>query len=245
MATAMALLADLIDLAFPPERLDGGGRALNGGASAGLWSRISFLEGACCDGCGAPFAFDQGSGVVCAGCQASPRRFDRCRAACLYDDHARELILPFKHADRPELGALFALWIGRAAADLLADADAVAPVPLHPGRLLRRRYNQAAEIARPLGRAHGLPVLPDALQRRRATDSQGAKSGGARRRNVAGAFHVARPEQVAGHRILLVDDVMTTGATLEACARALKAAGARAVDAAVVARVRERRDLSI
>ena len=236
----MSIIGALIDLAFPPERLDeGGGRTLNAGVSAPLWTKISFLEGPCCDGCGSPFAYALGDGVRCAACQAAPKHFDRCRAACIYDEHARELILPFKHADRPELGKLFAVWIGRAATDLLADADVIAPVPLHPGRLFRRRYNQAAEIARPLGRRHGVEVLPDAIRRRRVTESQGAKSGGARRRNVAGAFEAARPDRVAGKRVLLIDDVMTTGATLDACAKALKFAGARHVDAAVVARVRE------
>lgn len=165
----------------------------------------------------------------------------RARAACLYDEASRELILKLKHADRTDLAGLMARWISRAAADLLAEADAVAPAPLHPWRLLRRRYNQAAEIARPLARAAGLAYLPDALVRVRHTASQGGKSGSGRRRNVAGAFVVPerRRRQVEGRRILLVDDVLTTGATAEACARALLQAGARAVDLAVAARVRE------
>jgi ComF family protein len=241
------MLAALLDLAFPPERYDGGGRAQTPGLSPELWGKVVFLEGPACDGCGAPFAYDLGAGVRCAGCEARPRAFDRARAACLYDEHARELILPFKHADRPEIGRLFAGWIGRAAGDLIADAEVLVPVPLHPLRLLGRRYNQAAEIARPLARAHGKPFTPEALRRTRVTATQGTKSGGARRRNVAGAFAVppAQARRIEGRRVLLIDDVMTTGATLEACARALKRAGAAAVDAAVVARVRESRDASI
>ena len=114
-------------------------------------------------------------------------------------------------------------------------------MPLHPTRLLGRRYNQAAEIARPLSRLSGVAYLPDALVRVRATQTQGGKSGSGRRRTVAAAFAVpaSRAKQVAGRRILLIDDVMTTGATLEGCARALLKAGATCVDVAVVARVKE------
>src|SRR5690606_24902585 len=153
---------------------------------------------------------------------AKPRAFARARAACLYDEHSRELILKFKHADRTDLAPLFCAWVARAAAGLIPAADAVAPLPLHRGRPFRRQYKRAAEIARPPARRHGLAYLPDALVRTRAAEQAG-KSASARRRNVAGLFEVrpaARP-QVEGRRILLIDDVMTTGATGEACARAL------------------------
>jgi ComF family protein len=241
-----------LDLVFPPRALDGGPTALSGGLSPDTWSRIHFLDGPVCDGCGAPFAYDQGpshdgEAARCVACMARPRAFAAARAACLYDEAAREPILKLKHADRPDLGPLFALWLGRAARELIAEADAVVPVPLHPLRLLKRRYNQAAEIARPLARREGLAYLADALVRRRATDSQAGKSGSARRRNVAAAFEVPprRRHLVEGRRILLVDDVMTTGATAEGCARALKKAGARRVDVAVVARVKEMAGLTI
>jgi ComF family protein len=182
-----------------------------------------------------------GEGALCPNCDGGRRALGRVRAACFYDEASRELILGFKHADRTELGKLFALWLGRAAADLLPGAEAVVPVPLHPVRLLGRRYNQAAEIARPLAQRAGVPYLPDALRRVRQ-GGQGGKSASGRRRAVAGAFAVAeaRRSLVEDRRILLVDDVMTTGATAESCARALLKAGARAVDLAVVARVRER-----
>lgn len=183
----------------------------------------------------------------CPACTSSPRAFARARAACLYDEHSRDLILKLKHADRPDLGKLFARWLSRAAAELIVDADAIAPVPLHRARLFARRYNQAAEIARPLARLAKRRYLPDALLRRRATDSQGAKSARGRRENVRGAFVVPerRRRQVEGRRVLLIDDVLTTGATAEACARALIKAGAATVDVAVVARVREAADLTI
>ncbi|HEX3363535.1 ComF family protein [Phenylobacterium sp.] len=237
-------LRGALDLVFPPQAIDGGA-ALAGGLSAAAWSRIQFLDGPVCDGCGAPFEFDIGS--RCASCLAKPRAFDAARAACLYDEYSREPILKLKHADRTDLAPLFARWLSRAARDLIDEADAIAPVPLHPSRLLSRRYNQAAEIARPLARMTELAYLPDALIRRRATETQGGKSGVGRKRNVAGAFEVPhrRAQQVRGRRILLIDDVMTTGSTAEGCARALKAAGAVRVDVAVVARVKEMSGLAI
>lgn len=152
-----------------------------------------------------------------------------------------------KHADRLDLAPLLARWISRAARELIVEADALVPVPLHRGRLFRRRYNQAAEIARPLATITGVAYLPDVLVRRRATESQAGKSGSGRRRNVAAAFEVpaSRAGQVAGRRLLLIDDVLTTGATAESCARALKSAGAARVDVAVVARVKEMVGLTI
>jgi ComF family protein len=241
---ARSLLRGTLDLIFPPQALDGG-EALAGGLSAATWSRIHFLDGPVCDGCGVPFEFDIGS--RCAACLAKPRAFDAARAACLYDETSRDPILKLKHADRLDLAPLFARWISRSARALIEEADALAPVPLHPSRLLARKHNQSAEIARPLSRLTGVAYLPDALVRRRATDTQGGKSGAGRRRNVAGAFEVppGRAHRVAGKRILLIDDVMTTGATAEGCARALKAAGAVRVDVAVVARVKEMSGLTI
>ena len=234
-----------LDVVFPPQSLDGGPRPLAGGFSAAAWSRIRFLDGPVCDGCGTPFDYDPGA--RCAACLTRPRAFDAARAACLYDETSREPILQLKHADRLDLAPLFARWISRSARELIEAADAIAPVPLHPWRLLRRRYNQAAEIARPLAALSGTPYLPDALVRRRATATQAGRSGSGRRRNVAGAFEVptSRQAKVAGLRILLIDDVLTTGATAEGCARALKAAGAARVDLAVVARVREAAGLTI
>jgi ComF family protein len=234
-----------LDLLLPPESYDGAPTPQTAGYSADAWGRIVFLDDPVCDGCGMPFEFDPGS--RCASCQAAPRAFARARAACLYDEHSRELILKLKHADRPEIGALFARWLSRAAQPLLVEADALVPVPLHPARLFARRYNQAAEIARPLGRLAAVRYVPDALVRRRATGTQGGKSGRGRRLNVKGAFLVqpGRRRQVEGRRILLIDDVLTTGATAEACAKALLKAGATAVDLAVVARVRDPGSLPI
>jgi ComF family protein len=211
------------------------------GLSVAAWSKIAFIDAPICDGCGGPFDFDHGVGVLCPACHARRPAFDRGRAACVYDEASRDLILKLKHADRPDLAGLFARWIGRAAADVLDGADGLVPVPLHRMRMLGRRYNQAAEIARRIAGTSGIAYFPDALVRRRATRSQGGQSASGRRRNISGAI-VAAPSwgaRIKGRRLVVVDDVLTTGATLEACARALKAAGAAQVDIAVIARVKE------
>jgi ComF family protein len=239
----------LADLVLPPLTYDSREISGSSGLTADAWSRVVFLEVPVCDGCGAAFEADGGSFAAdrCAACIAAPYAFARARAARVYDEASRGLILKFKHGDQQQFADLFALWLSRAAADLLAGADAVVPVPLHPLRLLDRRFNQAAEIARPLSRRARLDYLPDALVRARHTLSQGGRSARGRRLNVKSAFAVPESgrRRIRGRRILLVDDVLTTGATAEACARALLAAGARAVDLAVVARVRNARELPI
>jgi ComF family protein len=224
-----------LDLILPRDALDGEGRVGAHGLPAETWSRIHFLDGPVCDGCGAPFDYDPGPGVRCAPCMAKPRAFDAARAACLYDEASRDPILKLKHADRTDLAPMLARWLSRAAAELVEEAEAIAPVPLHPGRLLHRRYNQAAEVARPLAALSGRAYLPDALVRRRATESQGGKSGSGRRRNVAGAFR-ARDRGRVPARVCLVDDVYTTGATVSAAASALRTGGARSVTVVTLAR---------
>ena len=235
----------LLDILLPQVSLDGKS-GFGQGLSASAFSKITFLEDPVCDGCGMGFDYElQGGGGRCIPCQTRPFVFARARAACLYDEHSRGLILALKHGDQQAHAKLFARWISRAADPLLQDCDAIVPVPLHPLRLARRRFNQCAEIARPLAAARGLAYLPDSLNRVRMTQSQGGKSASGRKTNVRGAFKVsaAGAKQVRGRRILLVDDVLTTGATANACAQALLDAGARGVDLAVVAGVHGGREM--
>jgi ComF family protein len=194
-----------------------------------------------CRICGVPFhhAGQAGAGGSCPGCLAWPPAFTQARAALRYDEGAKRLILPFKHADRTELAGPIAARMAAAGATLLRRAEVVAPVPLHWRRLLARRYNQAALLARHLAAGAGLPLVPDLLRRTRPTPPLGERGAGERAALLEGAFAVGRrgADRVTGRRVLLVDDVMTSGATAEACARVLMAAGASAVDVLAAARV--------
>ena len=210
-----------------------------GSLCPGCWQEIDFLAPPQCGICGLPFAYDPGPEVFCGACLRRRPDYDRARAVMRYDDHSRSLVLGFKHGDRTEAAPAFARWMERAGAELLGEAEMILPVPLHWRRLFTRRYNQAALLAQALGRATGLPYRPDILRRRRHTPPQGRLSPSARKRNLRGAFAVdarRRPE-IKGRSLLLIDDVLTTGATLSACARVLRRAGARRVDALVLARV--------
>jgi ComF family protein len=215
---------------------------------ATCWNEIRFLSAPHCAQCGLPFPHALGSGVKCAACIAKPPRFVCARAAVAYDDASRDLILSFKHADRLEAVPLFARWINTAASDALAGADVLVPVPLHWLRLARRRYNQAAVLAHAVSKLARLPVDTTVLTRARATPSQGEMpSARARLKNVAGVFAVAEKAKprIAGRRLVLVDDVLTTGATLNACTKALLKAGAATVAAVTLARVVRPLNLSL
>lgn len=184
-------------------------------------------------------------GGVCGACMTKPPRFDRARAALAYDDASKPIILAYKHASRLEATPLLTRWLETAGAELLADADLVAPVPLHWRRMLRRRYNQAAELARTLARRRNIAYAPDILIRAKATRSQFRLGAKAREQNLRGAFQFNDRwlAQIDGARVLLIDDVFTTGATAERAAAVLKRAGADAVDVLTVARVERPRPI--
>jgi ComF family protein len=210
-----------------------------GGVCGDCWGQLAFLAAPLCRRCGYPFEHDLGAEAVCAACVAFAPAYDRARAALRYDEASRGLILQFKHADRTDAARAFGRWLARAGGELLTQAQVIVPVPLHWTRLFQRRYNQSALLALALAYETGLPAATLALVRRRRTPSQGHLSPTARWRNVASAFAVParRRSELAGRRVLLVDDVLTTGATVEACAKTLLAAGAAGVDVLTLARV--------
>ena len=228
-----------LDVILPPRCLSCGATVGEQGTlCADCWAEIAFLAPPCCARCGFPFEVAVEEGQICAACRARPPVFDRARAVLRYDSASRGMLLAFKHADRTDLTPSFGRWLARAGAELLAEADLVAPVPLHWTRLFSRRYNQAALLALAVARQAGKPFCGDLLLRRKRTKPQSAGLA-SRTRNVAGAFAVAarRRKLVEDRRLLLIDDVRTTGATLEACARALKASGAASVDVLTLAMV--------
>jgi ComF family protein len=189
---------------------------------------LRFLDLPVCDVMGTPFAYDQGEGILSAEALADPPGWDRSRAAVLFDDHSKEIVHQLKYRDRAEAGLFMARAMARAGSGLLKDADFVLPVPLHRGRLWRRRFNQAALLARRISGSDGPTYQPEFLVRSRATLQQVGLSANERRRNVKGAFSVPFEARamLAEKRVVLVDDVRTTGSTLRACTAALREAGA-------------------
>jgi ComF family protein len=201
--------------------------------------KANFISAPFCRQCGVPLPFGFGASGLCQLCSTEPPAFTQARAALRYDELSRRLILPFKYSDRTDAANGLALLMARAGAGLLAEAELLIPVPLHKTRLRQRRYNQAALLAAALGRIAKIPVQPDALIRNRATIALGPLNLVERRAELDGAI-MARPSRASGlaaKRILLIDDVMTSGSTANACAITLLAAGARRVDVLTAARV--------
>lgn len=203
------------------------------------WSRIGFISRPYCERLGTPFAVDLGGALHSPAAIADPPVFNRARAVCRHDDVARDLVHRLKFGDRPELGVALANMMLLAGAEILDEADLLVPVPLHRARLWRRRFNQAAVLARIIAKRRGLPVDLKALARVKPTRPQVGLSRPQRADNLQGAFKVARAArpQVEGRRIVMIDDVLTTGATANAAARALLRAGAVSVDVLTFTRV--------
>lgn len=207
--------------------------------SPASWQALNFISDPFCDMCGLPLeiAVEDQSGLLCGSCTAEPKNYCQARSAIKYDDASRQLILAFKHGDQTHLTLTFVPWLQRAGAEFLKHADMILPVPLHWMRLLKRRYNQSGILAEKLSRETGIHYQPDLLKRTRHTPVQGHLSSKDRYKNVRLAFSVKDESKVQNKKIVLIDDVYTTGATVQECADVLYAAGAERVDVLTVARV--------
>ncbi len=236
----MTLQARALALIFPPQCLSCGDPVQDEGGLCGpCWRDTPFILGLGCDLCGAPLPGVSDVAVTCDDCRARDRPWTRGRAVMLYRGGGRRLVLGLKHADRLDLAPAMAGWMAARAGPLVQAETLVAPVPAHWWRLFRRRYNQAAVLAQGLASRIDRPVIPDLLVRRRATKVQDGMGPEARYANLVDAITLnpRHGAAVAGRPVLLVDDVMTSGATLDACARACLAAGATEISVMVLARV--------
>lgn len=229
-----------LDFILPP-RCVATGRTVDsqGMIDPSFWIRLHFIENPKCVTCGMPFGFETGEDTECGQCLREPPAFDRARSALAYDDASRPLILGFKYGDRTYAAVTFAHWLQRYGQYLTEQADMIAPVPLHRWRLWRRRFNQSALLAQALGQRTGLPCHADLLLRNRATPQQKGLTAQGRKDNVRRAFAVnpACLGLLQGKSVILVDDVFTSGATLNECAKTLRKSGAKKVFALTLARV--------
>lgn len=235
--TAIPRLA--LDIALPTLCVSCREPVAGEGVCASCWAKLSFIAPPFCPRLGIPFVYDPGPGLLSMEAIASPPAYQRARAAVRYDDVARTMVHALKYQDRTDLAPTMGRWMARAGSELLNDADALIPVPLHWRRSWSRRYNQSGALAHIIARETHLPVVGDVLRRVRPTLQQIGLSRSERALNVQGAFKVP-PEKkhaVQGRRIVLIDDVLTSGATVDACARALLRARAASVDVLVFSRV--------
>lgn len=228
----MLLKSNALNLLLPARCLCcGEAVAEQGSVCSECWGNLRFLGQPACYCCTQPFEYAIGKNALCAACIASPPAYDRAAAVLRYDAASSSLITRFKYADQIHAAKHYAKWMARSGAELIAEADIITPVPLHRRRLFSRRYNQSALLARALAQQVKLPYVPDVLLRIRHTPPQASLNRSHRQKNLRGAF-IPNPKQTLSLKdknILLIDDVTTTGATLNACARVLKKAGASRV----------------
>jgi ComF family protein len=240
-AAMRTVLRTALDLALPPlcaacrEPVEG--RAL----CPACWSKLSFITRPYCERLGIPFVYDPGPGILSMEAIADPPAYQRARAAVRFDEISRALVHALKYSDRLDLAPMMGRWVSHAGRELLAEADALVPVPLHWRRLWARRFNQSAMLAAAISAESGVPIAAGVLKRVKPTAQQVGLSRTERAANVQGAFRVPPEDRgaVAGRRLVLVDDVLTSGATVDGCARALLRAGAANVDVLIFARVAE------
>lgn len=213
------------------------------GLCGSCWRDLTFLTDSSCITCGLPFEVTSETEQMCGACLANPPPFSRTKAAVLYDDASKDLVMKFKHGDATHLAPIFAAWLEyantRSQYNLLSHTDLLIPVPLHWTRLMKRHFNQASLLGNALSKRTGISIAHDILNRTKATKSQGHLSRDDRLKNVSGKFSVSPKKQdiIKGKVITLIDDVYTSGATVTACAKTLKSAGAKEVYVLTLARV--------
>jgi ComF family protein len=238
--TLLNLCKSAIDILLPPRCLATGEIVdAPGMVSPEVWPQLQFIEAPFCKTCGIPFAFEIANDAMCAACMDREPVFDASRSAVIYNDVSRKMILAFKYGDRLHAVKTFVPWMMRAGQALIDQTDFIIPVPLHNRRLRERRFNQSALLAQEIARKSGKAYIPDLLQRTRHTIPQQGLNYKERGKNVHGAFGVNEDHlpAIKGKTILLIDDVYTSGATLNECARVMKKAKAAAVNVLTVARV--------
>jgi ComF family protein len=236
---ARTVMRTALDLALPPLCAACRQPVEGKGLCPACWSKLSFITRPYCERLGIPFVYDPGPGILSMEAIATPPAYNRARAAVRFDEISRALVHALKYGDRLDLAPMLGRWTANAGRELLAEADALVPVPLHWRRLWARRFNQSAMLAATIAKESGVPIATGVLKRVRATAQQVGLSQTERAANIQGAFRVPAEGKaaVAGRRLVLVDDVLTSGATVQGCARALLRAGAANVDVLIFARV--------
>jgi ComF family protein len=233
-------LSFLLDVVLPPRcPVTGELVGVQGTLHPSFWTTLNFIHAPMCDCCGSPFAHEATENMLCAHCLQQPPLYHKMRCVWRYDDASAALILKFKHADALHLTPLLGGFLTRSGAEILHDADLILPVPLHRWRLLKRKYNQAGLLAKFVSKESDIPYASHLLRRGRATESQGSKTRAERHENLRNAFHVLPKDtqHITGKRIVLIDDVYTSGATITECAKALLAHGAAQIDVLCLAKV--------
>ena len=239
----MKALEKVVDLVLPPRCIVTGTIVdRHGLISAEAWGALNFIADPLCVRCGLPFDFDTGEareGNLCGACLKNPPVYDKARAALIYDDASRDVVLGFKHGDQTQNVPSFMPWLLQAGQGMLEKADYLVPVPLHRWRIFKRRFNQSALMAQYLSKETKIPCLLDALYRTRATETQGHLKPEQRKRNVRNAFAVTpnKKDIIKNKNIILLDDVYTTGSTVSECSKTLLKAGAASVSILTLARV--------
>ncbi len=229
----------LLNLLFPPQCLNCDALVpTHGTLCMECWNQIQFITDPLCSCCGLPFEYKMGEDVLCGECMRERPAYSRGRAAFKYDEHSRQLILRLKYQDQAWLATIYGKWLMAAGKELVAASDVIIPVPLHYWRFVGRRYNQSALLASALAKTSNLPILSDALRRTRRTTPQTGLTRKQRADNVRGAFTINSryADSLKGKSVLLIDDVMTTGSTINVCTKTLLKAGAQQVNILTLAR---------